>query len=61
MSVSLSQRLMVRKRGEEAGSSDGSEAARVRERIIRRAALEFKDGMYGILTSFSHTLQCCNL
>ena len=26
-----------------------NEAALMRERIIRRAALEFKDGMYGIL------------
>ena len=25
-----------------------SEGARMRERIIRRAALEFKDGMYGM-------------
>ena len=29
-----------------AGASEG---ARKRERIIRRAALEFKDGMYGTL------------
>ena len=28
-----------------------SEGARMRERIIRRAALEFKDGMYGMCLS----------
>ena len=28
-----------------------SEAAQTRERIIKRAALEFKDGMYGIFSN----------
>ena len=35
-------------RAESAGQG-ASEGARKRERIIRRAALEFKDGMYGTL------------
>ena len=34
---------------------DTSPEARKRERIIRRAALEFKDGMYGkIVTEFEN-------
>ena len=46
------QRLTLRRRGEgEGGGGKGdSEGAKRRERIIRRAALEFRDGMYGILT-----------
>ena len=31
------------------GGQDTSKGAQMRERIIRRAALEFTDGMYGIL------------
>ena len=39
----------MRRRGEGGEGRQGvSEAERKRERIIRRAALEFKDGMYGI-------------
>ena len=45
------QRRTVRKREEEVGVASGGKGggASVRERIVRRAALEFKDGMYGIL------------
>ena len=49
--ISLPQRLTLRRRGEEGEGSGGSgmsEGARMRERIIRRAALKFKDGMYGM-------------
>lgn len=28
----------------------------MRERIVRRAALEFKDGMYGILLKYNYVL-----
>ena len=35
--------------GAESAGQGASEGARKRERIIRRAALEFKDGMYGTL------------
>ena len=44
------QRRTVRQRevGQGAGQ-DTSKGAQTRERIIRRAALEFTDGMYGIL------------
>ena len=45
---SLLQRRTVRKRGE-AGGSGGGKGAEVREKIVRRAALEFKDGMYANL------------
>lgn len=38
------ERLMTRKDSEK---TDQSPAAKMRERIARRAALEFKDGMYG--------------
>lgn len=34
---------------EEQGTEKKSAGALVREKIIRRAALEFRDGMYGIL------------
>ena len=37
----------MRKRGETDSQADTSPGACKRERIIRRAALEFKDGMYG--------------
>ena len=37
----------MRKRGETGSQADTSPGACKRERIIRRAALEFKDGMYG--------------
>ena len=52
------QRRTVRKREEGVGMDSGSKGggASVRERIVRRAALEFKDGMYGIL---SHPLPVC--
>lgn len=40
----------MRKRGEEGGGAgDISDGAKRRERIIKRAALEFADGMYGEL------------
>ena len=43
----------MRRRGEEGGGREEvSEGAKKREKIIRRAALEFKNGMYGILTQF---------
>ena len=48
-SLSL-QRRTVRKRDSGASGQSGTDKdAEKRERIIRRAALEFKDGMYGIL------------
>ena len=42
------QRRTVRKHGWNVGD-DGGKGAEMRERIIRRAALEFKDGMYANL------------
>ncbi|CAI8028285.1 Succinyl-CoA:3-ketoacid coenzyme A transferase 1, mitochondrial [Geodia barretti] len=48
----IAERLTLRRRGEEGEGSGGqgtSEGARIRERIIRRAALEFRDGMYANL------------
>ena len=42
------QRRTVRKRGWNVGD-DGGKGAEMRERIVRRAALEFKDGMYANL------------
>ena len=45
------QRRKVRQRETSSGSGqEKSPSAQMRERIIRRAALEFKDGMYGILS-----------
>ncbi len=38
----------MRKRGGTDASKSGGKGAELRERIIRRAALEFQDGMYGI-------------
>ena len=43
------QKRIVRQRGESGSQADTSPGAIKRERIIRRAALEFKEGMYGIL------------
>ena len=40
------QKRKVRSVNGEAQSSDGSPAAKARERIVRRAALELKDGMF---------------
>ena len=39
-----------------------SEAALTRERIIKRAALEFKDGMYGIFSKMEEQIdrKCYN-
>lgn len=42
------KRLSVRKEGDVKAKS-GKPGDNVRERIIKRAALEFEDGMYGIL------------
>ena len=42
------QRLTVRKR-DDSGPQEMSKGAAVRQKIIKRAALEFRDGMYGIL------------
>ena len=42
------QRRTVRRHNEDGGGG-GGKGAEVRERIIRRAALEFKDGMYANL------------
>ena len=42
------QRRTVQKHGGKVGD-DGGKGAEMRERIIRRAALEFKDGMYANL------------
>lgn len=51
MSVFLSlQKVKMMKAASAAPSAvSATPAAAARERIIRRAALEFKDGMYGIL------------
>lgn len=43
------QRRKVRKRGDEGTQQENSKGAQIRERIVKRAALEFEDGMYGIL------------
>lgn len=53
VSVTL-KRLSLRKEGEGKAKS-GKPGEDVRERIIKRAALEFEDGMYGILCSLSLT------
>ena len=45
-------------RAESAGRG-ASEGARKRERIIRRAALEFKDGMYGTLDPYQDSRCPC--
>ena len=37
----------MRQRGQETGGGGGGKGAEIRERIVRRAALEFKDGMFG--------------
>lgn len=42
------KRLSVRKE-EDVKTKSGNPGDNVRERIIKRAALEFEDGMYGIL------------
>ena len=48
--LNFSQRLTVRHRGkEEEDEAALSPHQQMRERISRRAALEFHDGMYGIL------------
>ncbi|CAG2067828.1 unnamed protein product, partial [Timema podura] len=43
------EKLTIQKEEGAASMTNLSPAAQMRERIIRRAALEFKDGMYGIL------------
>lgn len=53
------KRLSLRKEGDGKGKS-GKPGEDVRERIIRRAALEFEDGMYGILCQ-SERHQICSL
>ena len=47
MTIYLFQRLTLKK--PDTGEEKLSPAAEMRNRIIRRAALEFEDGMYGIL------------
>lgn len=44
------KRLSIRKE-EDVKTTSGKPGDNVRERIIKRAALEFEDGMYGILYS----------
>lgn len=41
------EKRTLRKRGEGGGAAGGGKGAELRERIVRRAALEFKDGMFG--------------
>lgn len=53
------KRLSLRKEGDGKGKS-GKPGEDVRERIIKRAALEFEDGMYGILCQ-SERHQICSL
>lgn len=48
VSVFFLKRVSVRKEGD-VKTKSGKPGDNVRERIIRRAALEFEDGMYGIL------------
>ncbi|OWK02338.1 OXCT1 [Cervus elaphus hippelaphus] len=45
------ERLSIRKE-EDIKATSAKPGDNVRERIIKRAALEFEDGMYGILYSF---------
>ena len=45
--------------GAESAGQGASEGARKRERIIRRAALEFKDGMYGTLDPYQNSRCPC--
>ncbi len=47
--VLLLQRLTLTKPGGSAADKPDSPAAKMRENIVRRAALEFKDGMYANL------------
>ena len=55
-----SQRLTLQRRGKKGGGGgqEVNEGARKRERIIRRAALEFKNDMYGIRTPTSLDRSC---
>ena len=41
------EKRTLRKREEGGGATAGGKGAKLRERIVRRAALEFKDGMFG--------------
>lgn len=53
----LFQRLKLRKRAQEQPNvADSNEAAVMRQKIIKRAAMEFKDGMYGILMYLSMSI-----
>ena len=45
------QKRIVRSRSEVGTSLGSGKGAELREKIIRRAALEFKHGMYGILST----------
>lgn len=55
-----SQRLTLTLDNAENGKQK-SHVAEMRERIIKRAALEFRDGMYGILlTIVNYVLTKCN-
>ena len=58
------QRRTVRQRGEiEKAEGDLSPREVLRERIAKRAALEFRDGMYGILAlpMTLYYVTCCTL
>lgn len=45
----LFQRIKLNKKNDESSTVASTPAAEMRERIIKRVALEFKNGMYGIL------------
>ncbi len=46
------EKRTLRKREEGGGGAGGGKGAELRERIVRRAALEFKDGMFGECVEF---------
>ncbi len=56
-SSSLMQRLSLRK-PEDQQTNVLSTSAAMRHKIIKRAALEFRDGMYGILTVYNMYKGC---
>lgn len=49
----------MRKRVESSGVGGGGKGAELRERIVRRAALEFKDGMFGRYNKVAVSLYVC--
>lgn len=54
------KRLSIRKEGD-VKTKSGKSGDNVRERIIKRAALEFEDGMYGILCLSGAGQRCGSL